>query len=79
MPFNGLMVLDMDRYEHMAAQSIYEKFILIAGDISIDKKQITVMLKKKRSLHLILEKMKLYEGLKYPWLENRRIILSIPE
>ncbi len=71
-----VMAMDMERYEHMTAQSIYEKFILNAGDISIDKKQITVMLKKKRSLPLVLEKMKLYEGLKYPWLENRRIIFK---
>ena len=71
-----VMAMDMERYEHMTAQSIYEKFILNAGDISIDKKQITVMLKKKRSLPLILEKMKLYEGLKYPWLENKRIIFK---
>lgn len=53
-----LMALDFTRYEHLTAQTMYEKFILNDGDITIDEQSITVCLKKKRNLSLVLEKMK---------------------
>jgi len=71
-----LFAMDLERYEHLTAQSIYEKFILNDGDISISHNQVTVKLKKKRHLPLILEKMQLFQELKYSWLNNKKIIFE---
>jgi len=71
-----LMALDFTRYEHLTAQSMYEKFIINDGDISIDEQSITVKLKKKRNLPLVLEKLKSFSQTNYPWLNSKKIIFE---
>ena len=68
-----LFALEMERYENMSVQSIYEKFIKNAADIEIDHDTVQVVLKKKRNLPLVLEKTNLYPNQKYPWLGNKKI------
>jgi hypothetical protein len=68
-----LMALDFTRYEHLTAQSIYEKFIINDGDISIDEQSITVKLKKKRNLPLVLEKLKSFSQTNYSWLNGKKL------
>lgn len=71
-----LMALDFTRYEHLTAQTMYEKFIINDGDITIDEQSITVCLKKKRNLPLVLEKMKSFSSKKYSWLNNKKLIFN---
>ena len=71
-----LMALDFTRYEHLTAQTMYEKFIINDGDITIDDQSITVCLKKKRNLPLVLEKMKSFSSKKYSWLNNKKLIFN---
>ncbi len=71
-----LFARDLERYEHLTAQSIYEKFILNDGDISIVDDRIIVKLKKKRNLPLILENMQQFQELNYPWLNNKKIVFE---
>ena len=68
-----LFALEMERYEHMAVQSIYEKFVKNAADIKIDQDSVQVFLKKKRNLPLVLEKTNLYPNQRYSWLGNKKI------
>jgi len=68
-----LLADGLPRYEKMSDQSIYEKFLLNAADISIDNKIISVKLKKKRNLPLLLESMDVFENVSFPWLENKCI------
>ena len=68
-----LFALEMERYENMAVQSIYEKFIKNAADIKIDQDSVQVFLKKKRNLPLVLEKTNLYPNQRYSWLGNKKI------
>lgn len=68
-----LFALDLGRYNHLTSQSIYEKFILNEGDIEIEKGKITVKLKKKRNLPLLLENMQGFEKIKYSWLNGVKI------
>lgn len=68
-----LLALDFTRYEHLTAQSIYEKFIINDGDILIDDQSITINLKKKRNLPLVLEKLKSFSQTKYSWLNNKKL------
>jgi len=71
-----LFALELGRYEHLTAQSLYEKFVLNGADIEIGDKTITVQLKKKRELPLILEVMQKFNQQNYPWLGNKNIIFE---
>ncbi|NLX74328.1 MAG: transposase [Synergistaceae bacterium] len=68
-----LFVSDTDRYAHNSAQTIYDKFLENSGDIRIEENKISVQLKKKRTLPLILEMTSKYVNQKYEWLNNLNI------
>lgn len=71
-----LFAMDLVRYEHLTAQSIYEKFISNEGDVEIGNELITIKLKKKRNLPMVLETMKKFETIKIPFLKNKKIIVQ---
>jgi len=71
-----LFALELERYSNLSIQSLYDKFVLNGADIIIRENTITVQLKKKRNLPLILEVMKKYSRQKYPWLNNMNIIFE---
>jgi len=71
-----LLACDLERYESLSVQSLYDKFILNGADIAIEESQIVVKLKKKRNLPLILETMQLYQHQKYAWLKNKKMIFE---
>jgi hypothetical protein len=65
---------DFDGYSHCEAQTLFDKFISDQGCIQIkDERVVTVRLKKKRTLPILLEQMKLHSDLQYPWLGNYKI------
>jgi len=66
-----LFTLDLERYTHLSDEKIYEKFVAIQGKISIDAKGITVDMKKRRDLPLILETMNNYKDLRYDCFKGR--------
>jgi len=71
-----LLAMDLGRYSNLSAQSLYEKFVLNGADVIIKQETITVQLKKKRNLPLILEVMSNYSKLKYPWLKSKNVIFE---
>ena len=71
-----LFALELERYSHLSVQSLYDKFVLNGADIIIQEDTITVQLKKKRNLPLILEIMQNYSRQKYPWLNEKNIIFE---
>ena len=71
-----LLALEMERYENLSVQRLYDKFVLNGADVIIKDKTITVQLKKKRSLPTILETMQKFSRQKYPWLNNMNIIFE---
>jgi len=71
-----LFAMELVRYEHLTAQSIYEKFISNEGDVEIGDEHITIKLKKKRNLPMVLETMKKFEKVKIPFLNNKKIIVQ---
>ncbi len=71
-----LLALELDRYSHLSVQSLYDKFVFNGADIIIRENTITVQLKKKRNLPLILEVMQKYSRQKYPWLKGKNIIFE---
>jgi hypothetical protein len=71
-----LLALELERYSSLSVQGLYDKFVLNGADIIIKENTITVQLKKKRNLPLILEVMQQYYRLKYPWLNNMNVIFE---
>lgn len=71
-----LLALELDRYSNLSVQSLYDKFVFNGADIIIREDTITVQLKKKRNLPLILEVMKKYSRQKYPWLKGKNVIFE---
>lgn len=71
-----LFALELERYSNLSAQSLYEKFVLNGADVIIQEETITVQLKKKRNLPLILEVMSNYSRFKYSWLKSRNVIFE---
>jgi len=71
-----LFALELGRYSHLSAQTLYDKFVLNGADIEIEKKTITVKLKKKRELPLILEVMGKFNQQKYAFLGTKNIIFE---
>jgi transposase len=63
-----------DGYSHCEAQTIFDKFISAPGQIFTDDKTVMVKLKRKRTLPILLENMKAYEELPYPWLGDRKMV-----
>ena len=71
-----LLALDLERYENLSVQRLYDKFVLNGADVIIKDNTVTVQMKKKRALPLILETMQKYSRHKYPWLNNMNIIFE---
>ena len=65
-----LFTLDLERYTHLSDEKIYEKFVAIQGKVSIDAKGITIDMKKRRDLPLILETMNNYKDLRYDFFKG---------
>jgi hypothetical protein len=57
-------------------RSLYDKFVLNGADIIIQEDAITVQLKKKRNLPLLLEAMQSFSRQKYPWLIGKNVIFK---
>ena len=68
-----LIAGDLEGYSNYSDQRIYEDFLKNSADIEIGSKRITIDLKKKRNLPLLLENMNNFSTLKYPWLNNLRL------
>ena len=67
-----LLALELGRYQHLADQSVFDRFIYNAGTISISMNDIRIFLKKKRDLPQILTAMSEYQ-FDYPWLHDKRL------
>jgi len=68
-----LFCKDFCGYSHCGAQTIFDKFTSAPGQIHIDDDAVSVKLKRKRSLPILLEHMNAFKGMSYPWLDDRNI------
>jgi transposase len=70
-----LFAQNIDGYSHCEAKTIFNKFILNAGVVNISQKGVTVKLKKKRTLPLTLDNLSGFESLRYPWLNDKQLLI----
>lgn len=71
-----LLAMDFERYTHLTAMSLYEKFILNTGEIEVTDEAIMVNLRKKRHLPVLLTTMQQYSDIQYPHMDNKKLIFS---
>ena len=71
-----LMALSLDRYKHLTDERIYHKFIANSGEITLEQNQISIDLKKKRELPLLLDNFKKSDQVNYPWLDDKKIVFN---
>jgi transposase len=70
-----LFAQNIDGYSHCEAKTIFNKFILNAGEINISEKDVSVKLKRKRTLPLTLENFSGFETLLYSWLHDKQLLI----
>lgn len=70
-----LLALELGRYQHLADQSIFDRFIYNAGSVTVSMNDIRVSLKKKRELPQLLTALNEYK-FEYPWLYHKRLVLE---
>jgi transposase len=68
-----LFAMNFPGFSHCEAQTIFEKFITVQGEVVIESPEILIKLKKKRTLPLILEQLSHFEDTSYSWLNGMRI------
>lgn len=68
-----LLAEDLPGYKQNSAQTLFEKFIHNAGFVECDSNQITVKLKKKRRLPMLLEAMDNHSSVKTAWIGDRQL------
>jgi len=71
-----LFAQNIQGYSHCEAKTIFNKFILNAGEITISDSVVSIKLKRKRTLPLIIENLEGSESFTYPWLYDRRLLIS---
>ena len=72
-----LFCKNFEGYSHCEAQAIFNKFISAPGQIRVDGDgQISVRLKRKRSLPILLEQMNTFKDTVYPWINHCNIRFS---
>jgi len=70
-----LLAMCLPGYNHCDAEKIYNKFIKNSGEVVVDLNSITVKLKKKRNLPMILEFFKSRER-SYSWIGRKPLYLE---
>ncbi|MFO7843048.1 MAG: transposase [Bacteroidales bacterium] len=68
-----LIARDLEGYNNYSDQRLYEDFLKNSADIKIDSKTISINLKKKRNLPLLLETLNNFDTINYPWLNTLKL------
>lgn len=71
-----LLARDLPGYEQNTAQTLFEKFIHNEGVVVCEPHKITVKLKKKRRLPMLLEAFENQLPTKIPWISERELIIE---
>jgi len=68
-----VFALETEKYASLTAQKVFDKLVYNSGTIKINGSHIEVIMKKKRSMPILLDLLKRYENQKYPWLHDKQL------
>jgi len=71
--FYRIIAMDLIGFENETSGSLSSKFFNNGGQFKIENGFITVEMKKKRHLQILMEAIKKYKNVKIPWLVNRKL------
>tara|TARA_B100001971_G_C18230344_1_gene563488 strand:+ start:321 stop:2060 length:1740 start_codon:yes stop_codon:yes gene_type:complete len=71
-----LFALDLTGYEHLSAQTLYNKFLANSGMVEISPGHVAVKLNKKRTLPVVLTAMEQFQGMKIRLWGNRTVTFA---
>ncbi len=72
-----LLARDLEGYENLSAESIFNKFISNSGSVEITKTEVNVTFKKKRNSPLLLTTLEQYDYYDFEWLHDKKINFEI--
>ncbi|MCF6298137.1 MAG: transposase [Flavobacteriaceae bacterium] len=72
-----LLARDLEGYENLSAESMFNKFIRNSGFIDIGETDINVNFKKKRNSPLLLTTLEKHERFDFEWLHGKKINFEI--
>ena len=68
-----LIALDLQEYTHLNATSLFEKFICNSGHVHITEDAISVTMKKKQHLPILLRALESFQTQPVAWMGNRKL------
>ena len=71
--FYRIIGMELIGFENETSGSLNSKFFNNGGQFKIENDSITIEMKKKRHLQILMEVLQKYKNVKIPWLENRKI------
>jgi hypothetical protein len=64
------------KYESLTAPKIFDKLIANSGNIKVNQDTIEIIMKKKRSMPVLLTLLQQYDHLEYPWPHQKQLRFS---
>ncbi len=71
-----LFAMDLPGYSHNSDYTLYQKFLSMTGNVKIDPNHVTVNMKKKRNLPLLLTAMEKFNEKKIDIFQNRTLSIQ---
>jgi len=62
-----------EKYSTFTAQKIFDKLISNSGTVKVNQKDIEIIMKKKRTMPVLLDMLREYENQTYPWLHQKQL------
>ncbi len=62
-----------EKYSACTAQKIFDKLISNSGTVKVNQKNIEIIMKKKRTMPVLLDMLSEYESQTYPWLHQKQL------
>ncbi|HAW49807.1 TPA: hypothetical protein DCX16_02505, partial [bacterium] len=65
------------KFKRQNTSSLNSKFFTNGGQFTIDRDAITIDMKKKRHLPLLIDALFPYQETTIPWLNNRKLVFKL--
>lgn len=72
-----IMAQSLTGFEKELSSSLNSKFFAGGGQFTIDKDTITIEMKKRRHLPILIDALEVYQETTIPWLNNRRLVFKL--
>jgi len=68
-----LFASETEKYSSLTSPKIFDKLISNSGTVKVNDHAIEVIMKKKRSMPVLLGLLKKFENQKYPWIHDKQL------